>query len=367
MKIVCRKGNDIKKMIERIRQILEPECVDYPILKEDMVFEVFLEEETGKECPQNEEVIYLGKEDLQNEKVEISALEYYYAYDSMTKLYNRGKYERDISRLQESGTDGFICVYADAVGLHEINNHIGHAQGDQMLCSIADGIRELFPQGKAYRIGGDEFVIFCRGQKETRIRKAITELKTLLRQEEYEISVGMATGGTNLTVMEVINRAEHEMRYDKEQFYHNDGAKRQMRGLNKKLEKILLEKQDASQFLNVIASEYKGVYMVNPNQDTCRHIYIPDYFAEILEENKGVFSKSICMYFERFVCEEEREQFETVIDYNYVLAQIREGKQVGFTYRKKDGTKVHLQITIYNENKSGTSEMLWIFTAIDRI
>lgn len=367
MKIVCQKGNDVKKMIERLKQLLEPVCVDYPILKEDMVLEMLLEDENGKECKKNEEIIYLGKEDLQNKDFAVSALEYYYAYDAMTKLYNRGKYERDICKLQEDGTDGFACVYVDAVGLHEINNHLGHAQGDQMLCSIADGIREFFPKEKAYRIGGDEFVIFCMGQKETRIRKAITELKAMLRQEEYEISVGMATGGTNLTAMEVINRAEHEMRYDKEQFYHNDGAKRQMRGLNKKLEKILLEKQDASQFLNVIASEYKGVYMVNPNQDTCRHIYIPDYFAEILEENAGVFSKSICMYYERFVCEEEREQFEAVIDYDYVLAQIRAGKQIGFTYRKKDGTKVHLQITIYNEDKSGTSEMLWIFTTVDRI
>lgn len=367
MRIVCEKENDAKKMLELVKNLLETECMEYPILKEDLVLEISLKDKNGKSCPQNEEIICFEEKDLHDAEVSVSILEYYYNNDALTKLYNRAKYEQDIANLQENDIDGFACIYIDAVGLHEVNNHLGHAAGDHMLCSIADGIRQNFTYSSAYRIGGDEFVIFCFHQKEAEIKQAISNLRNLLKQEKYEISVGMETDGNGATLIEIINRAEHAMRYDKAEFYRKNGAERQMRVLNYKLEKILLEKQDASQFLSVIASEYKGVYMVNPDKDTCRYIYIPEYFKNILNDNDGVFSKSIAQYSNRFVSERDQERFQIVFNYNYVLKQIKQGNQVEFTYEKKDGDKVHLQITIYDPNSLDSNEMLWIFMDGNRI
>ncbi|MFR4488804.1 MAG: hypothetical protein ACLT3W_01730 [Bifidobacterium pseudocatenulatum] len=30
------------------------------------------------------------------------------------------------------------------IGLHEINNHLGHAKGDSALCELADAMRACF-------------------------------------------------------------------------------------------------------------------------------------------------------------------------------------------------------------------------------
>lgn len=38
--------------------------------------------------------------------------------------------------------------------------------GDEMLCSIADAMQEVFPHRLTYRIGGDEFVVLCPEQGE---------------------------------------------------------------------------------------------------------------------------------------------------------------------------------------------------------
>ena len=32
-------------------------------------------------------------------------------------------------------------MYMDLIGLHEINNHLGHARGDVVLCELADAAR----------------------------------------------------------------------------------------------------------------------------------------------------------------------------------------------------------------------------------
>lgn len=367
MKIVCRKETDIKKMLELVKRYIEKECMDYSVLEEELVLEIDLKDRNGISYPENGKVICFEEKDLQEMKTEEDMLESYYNKDALTKLYNRSKYEQDILQMQEAKIEGLTCIYIDAVGLHEINNHLGHAAGDRMLCRIAEGICQQFTNGRAYRIGGDEFVVFCFQEEEKKVKQAILELKKLLKQEKYEISVGVQMNQPELAVMEIINSAEEAMRADKINFYKKNGGKRQLRSLNYELEKILLEKQDAHQFLNVIASEYKGVYMVNPQKDICRYIYIPKYFEEMLEHSNGVFSKAIQEYCDTLVCERDKAQFQEYLDFDYVLEQLRQGQQIEFDYEKQDGGKVRMQITIYDQNSEEKNEMLWIFMDGDKI
>ena len=79
------------------------------------------------------------------------------------------------------------------------------------------------------------------------------------------------------------------MRDDKRKFYCEGGAVRSSRSLDKQVEKMVLEKQDADAFLSVLAPEFKGVYFVDLDRDTVRHLYIPFYFEKILKETGDVF------------------------------------------------------------------------------
>lgn len=365
MKIICKKDTNAAKMLELVSHLLETENGAFPLLEDDLVLEFSLKNEDNQNNPLNQKILSFDEKDLHNFEANTAPPEYYYNIDALTQLYNRSKYEHDIAQLQADGIDAFTCIYMDAVGLHEVNNHLGHAAGDHMLCTIADAIRTFFPSCSSYRIGGDEFVIFCSHQNEELLKSCINELKKFLKRENFEISVGMQVHINGFSLMKTINQAEQEMRYDKIRFYQQDDGKRQLRMLNYKLEKILIEKQDASHFLNAIATEYKGVYIVNPADDTCRYIYIPEYFNELLQITNGIFSPAIRMYCERFVIEQDRELLQKFLDFDYVHDRIKLGEQIKFTYHKTDGSNVHLQITSYDPNALGTNEMLWIFMDAD--
>ena len=56
--------------------------------------------------------------------------------------------------------ENVVCVYADANGLHELNNEQGHDAGDRMLQTVAREMQSRFGDAHTYRVGGDEFVAF---------------------------------------------------------------------------------------------------------------------------------------------------------------------------------------------------------------
>lgn len=361
MKIIGRKGYSALKMLRLATDFLEKLCQTYPLLDDDMEFKITLKRADGMVCPDNDRTVcFDGKEIAELKESDCDPL-YYYNHDALTGLYNRGKYERDLIIFEKNRSASFTCAYIDAVGLHELNNHLGHKAGDTMLCTIAEGLRSVFPDGKAYRIGGDEFVVLWFGVEETEIQSRMQELRRNLKKKEYEISVGVRSCASDGILSETVNRAEHAMRQDKTEFYRKNGAERQMRTLNAKLEEILLKNQDASQFLNVIAPRYKGVYMVNPDTDTCRYIYIPKYFEKMLTESNQVFSVALRTYFETLVRPVYRDRFEGLGDYNALYDRLSEGEDVEFTYQRMDGNWVRLKITIYDVHKADNREMLWIF------
>ncbi len=361
MKIICKKGYNAKDALQFITEYIEKKSMKYPLLNEDMAIEISLGDGSGEECPDNDKEIYFSENEMDIVHEIRKSPEYYYNNDTLTGLYNRSKYEHDISMFRLTGYASLICIYIDAVGLHEINNHLGHKAGDHMLCSVADGIRKHFSHSEAYRIGGDEFVVFCLETSQTEVVEKIASLKNDLRRLEYEISVGMDESTDSKTLNDTINHAEKAMRQDKKNFYRKNGGARQNRDLNYKLEKLLLEKQDANHFLNVIAPKYKGVYIVNPEKDTCRYIYVPPYFQRMLHDNHGLFSFSMRDYRDELVRREYYDRFEQIFDYEYIQEQLDAGNEIDFTYQKLDGNWVKLKITTYDEDSSNGQEMLWIF------
>ena len=360
MKIICKKGHNAQKMLQMVMNLIEKKSLEYPLLSEDMEIEITLGNEEGQTSPDNDSEYCFDEEVHIIEMMQEDAV-FYYNHDALTTLFNRGKYERDIKHFKALGYQYLTCIYIDAVGLHEINNHLGHKVGDEMLCSIADEIRKLFPRSLSYRIGGDEFVVLCPEQREADLREIVDRLKRNIRRLDYEISVGMGESDEPQNLVDMINHAENAMRADKEAFYRNKGAERQMRTLNHKLEKILLEKQDANQFLNVIAPRYKGVYMVNPKDDSCRYIYIPKYFRRMLEKNNGHFVPAIKEYCREMLRPEYYDRFDELYDYQKILQRLKQGEMINMTYQKKDGNWITLKITIYDQNDADNDEMQWIF------
>ena len=143
--------------------------------------------------------------------------------DSLTGLYNRNAYKRDVSLVESRGVKNFACIYVDANELHVVNNTRGHAAGDEMLKVIANTLRSEFSGNSVYRIGGDEFLIFEENTSMQCVKVAIDRVKSILAGKGYHVSIGVAFREVLRNVEESVNAAEGEMYADKLEYYQKKG------------------------------------------------------------------------------------------------------------------------------------------------
>ena len=139
--------------------------------------------------------------------------------DTLTGMYNRNRYERDLPVLFSRYQSSLTCIYIDVNGLREMNNTKGHDLGDKMLRTVAEGIKEHFRTDYSYRVGGDEFVLFVPGFMVEELNKCSLELASDLLDFNYHISVGIHSETDFQSLSQLIKTAEQKMYAQKRAFY----------------------------------------------------------------------------------------------------------------------------------------------------
>lgn len=285
-----------------------------------------------------------------------------YRQDSLTGLLNRNAYDSDVEQLRSADIGAVVCVYADMIGLHEVNNHLGHKQGNRMLCEFADAARAFFGDDRLYRIGGDEFVIISSAHTEAQTRKQLNYMRERLHTQGCEISVGVASSESTSDLPKIIEQAENEMRREKKEYYVRGGSKRQLRGLNKKLEDILVRNQDMESLLRHLNGRYSIACMVNLRTDSQRAIMVPDYFQKMLDTHDGSFKSALHDYCERLVAPFCKDSFSLLMDYDFIHARVESVGVLQYGYTRNDGEKFLL--TIFTDRRS-KDETMWVFSKDD--
>ncbi len=80
-------------------------------------------------------------------------------YDSLTGLANRSLLHERIEAAIREGAPAALAI-VDIDGFKDVNDTLGHAAGDTILCTIAARLREAVPQARAIaRVGGDAFAV----------------------------------------------------------------------------------------------------------------------------------------------------------------------------------------------------------------
>jgi len=83
--------------------------------------------------------------------------------DPLTGLRNRRAMERELAHMIESGGD-FALIQLDLDYFKQVNDTLGHAAGDHVLCALAAILRRTVRGGDTVaRVGGDEFIILLPG------------------------------------------------------------------------------------------------------------------------------------------------------------------------------------------------------------
>lgn len=86
-------------------------------------------------------------------------------HDALTSLSNRRHLEDRLqlvlAQARRSGQQGAL-IYLDLDNFKPLNDRHGHALGDQLLCEVANRMREVVRESDTVaRLGGDEFVILA--------------------------------------------------------------------------------------------------------------------------------------------------------------------------------------------------------------
>ncbi|GAA0585569.1 hypothetical protein GCM10010172_83450 [Paractinoplanes ferrugineus] len=89
-------------------------------------------------------------------------------HDELTGLANRrhitAEIDRALTDLERGGLDEVTVILLDLDGFKPINDRYGHQAGDLVLRTVAERLTGAAgPADLVGRIGGDEFVVLCRG------------------------------------------------------------------------------------------------------------------------------------------------------------------------------------------------------------
>lgn len=285
-----------------------------------------------------------------------------YRRDSLTGLLNRNAFDDDVEFIQATHDKPLTVMYMDLIGLHEINNHLGHARGDVVLCELADAARAYFGDDNIYRIGGDEFVIISFAHSMAQSARQMGYMRQELLDHGCELSVGMAESDDGEDIPDLVNQAENEMRKDKKRYYASGSGKRQLRTLNKQLEDILVRNKDMESLLQHLNTRYSIAYVVNLRADTQRPVVVPGYVQKMLDKHGGSFHEMLLDYCDKLVAPAYRDGFRMLFDCDYVRDRICREGAIRYAYVRNDGER--FLITIFPDTHS-VDEVMWVFAKED--
>lgn len=152
------------------------------------------------------------------EKIDVrEALHKFSFFDELTGLYNRNRFIRDMESSGFEGMAGMVDI--DINGLKELNSSHGHGYGDEILKMAARKIQQAFPDEDAYRIGSDEFVVFCPNMPEQEFFNRVQELQNIFHATaDCKAALG-SKWAADADLDQLVSQANELMYQNKKRYY----------------------------------------------------------------------------------------------------------------------------------------------------
>lgn len=138
-------------------------------------------------------------QDISAQKRKEETLQRMATTDLLTGLANRACFYRAVEDTLTAGEAAAVLML-DLDGFKDVNDALGHAIGDSILCEVANRLRAVTGKaGLAARIGGDEFAVLLRGVGEMQQAQhvadaAIGSLSQAIVVDTYEVRVTASCG-----------------------------------------------------------------------------------------------------------------------------------------------------------------------------
>ncbi len=148
--------------------------------------------------------------------------------DELTGVKNKTAYkelEESVQENMDRGMDylSFALVVCDTNNLKQINDTLGHTAGDEYIKETSQVLCDIFVHSPVFRVGGDEFAVFLRGNDYEARYELMEKLRGQMLANKREgkgviLAAGMAEYNpeTDSFVSDIFERADKEMYEDKQ-------------------------------------------------------------------------------------------------------------------------------------------------------
>jgi diguanylate cyclase len=131
------------------------------------------------------------------------ALEHQATHDPLTGLLNRGGFERRLEQQRLASVRErrpWSLLYLDLDRFKIVNDTVGHAAGDELLCALTIRLRTMLRAGDVLaRLGGDEFGVIldhCQPAEAERVAAKLIDVvdRYRFRREKQQFQLGLSIG-----------------------------------------------------------------------------------------------------------------------------------------------------------------------------
>ena len=144
-------------------------------------------------------------------------------YDTLTGVFNRNRFNEIITEYSDRELLGLGVAVLDINGLKKVNDGLGHVAGDDLLMRTGRHINEIFP-GKAFRTGGDEFVIVDEEGDRDSFEAQVASLRVLLARDGISVAIGTCWRDSECSVWDQAEEADKVMYREKQEYYIQSGG-----------------------------------------------------------------------------------------------------------------------------------------------
>ncbi len=143
--------------------------------------------------------------------------------DGLTGVKNKNAHLETVRRIDKQileGTAKFAVCMLDVNNLKQINDNLGHEEGDKIIIGCCYTLCKGFSHSPVFRIGGDEFVAIIEGddyENRQQIYDKLCRKEIEVKNVKYNFAVGMATfeAGSDHCFNDTFKRADQDMYLNK--------------------------------------------------------------------------------------------------------------------------------------------------------
>ncbi len=149
---------------------------------------------------------------LMESKRFVNALKIRATTDLLTGLGTRSALEEFLDYVERAGIYDFSIAFLDLNKFKQINDTLGHEEGDKILRKLGEAIkRNIREEDKAFRYGGDEFVLILNTTEKCKIEKIISRiLESFNKETGMTFSTGVQSCEKGKDVREVLKEADQK-------------------------------------------------------------------------------------------------------------------------------------------------------------